>query len=144
MPTAIDTNVLTALLVGTSVHAPQARIALRQVQDQDELVISAPVYAEILATPGSSMNTIDSFLENIRITVDWRIDEAVWRAAAHAYRGYADRRRAQRGDPGPRRILTGFLIGAHATLFASALLTFDQSVYRAAFPTLTIIRPGAQ
>src|SRR3954454_24977035 len=99
MPTAIDTNVLAALFAGTSIHAPQARIALRQVQSQDELVISAPVYAEILAMPGSSMSTIDSFLENIRIAIDWRIDEAVWRVAAHAYRGYADRRRAQRGDP---------------------------------------------
>jgi predicted nucleic acid-binding protein len=144
MTTAIDTNVLTALFTGTGANALLSRIALNRVVHQGELVISAPVYAEILATPRSDMRAIDSFLEDSGIAVDWRIDEAVWRTAAHAYRGYAERRRAQRGDPGPRRILTDFLIGAHAALFASALLTFDRSVYRAAFPTLTIIRPGAQ
>ena len=144
MTTAIDTNVLTALFTGAGANALQANIALREVEQRGELVISAPIYAEMLATPRSSMSAIDSFLDTSGITVDWRIDEAVWRMAAHAYRGYAERRRAQRGDPGPRRILTDFLIGAHATLFASALLTFDRSVYRAAFPTLTIIRPGEQ
>jgi predicted nucleic acid-binding protein len=143
MTTAIDTNVLVTFFRDAGTTAEESFAALRHAGAQGPLVVSAPVYAEILAAPGSSMEAIDSFLAEGGIAVDWRIDEAVWRAAAHAYRGCAERRRAQRGDPGPRRILTDFLIGAHATLYASALLTFDQSVYRAAFPTLTIIRPGS-
>jgi predicted nucleic acid-binding protein len=65
----------------------------------------------------------------------------VWESAALAFRAYAERRRTQAGDPGPRRILADFITGAHALHRASSLLTFDQRIYRAAFPTLNVVVP---
>jgi len=67
--------------------------------------------------------------------------EDVWREAARAYKEYAERRRAQPDDHGPRRILADFVVGAHALLLASALLTFDRRLYRAAFPGLEVLVP---
>jgi predicted nucleic acid-binding protein len=50
---------------------------------------------------------------------------------------YAERRHKQR-DTGVRRILADFLIGAHADVRGYRLLTLDERLYRAAFPSLTI------
>jgi len=77
-------------------------------------------------------------LSKANIPTDWHLSERVWREAAGAYKGYAERRRAQKGDQGPRRILADFLIGAHAQVMADALLTFDEGVYKAAFPGLEL------
>jgi len=41
-------------------------------------------------------------------------------------------------DSGGRRILADFLIGAHAQTENYRLLTLDERLYKAAFPTLTI------
>ncbi|HWQ69804.1 MAG TPA: hypothetical protein VN494_07610 [Patescibacteria group bacterium] len=48
------------------------------------------------------------------------------------------RRRTHR-DPGPRRILADFIIGAHALHNGFRLLTLDDRLYRATFPRLTIL-----
>jgi predicted nucleic acid-binding protein len=140
--TAIDTNVLVALLGGTTEEARAARLSLEEASARGLLVISAPVYAELVAAPGRGTEAVDTFLRRARIGVDWTLSEGVWRAAAEAFRGYAERRRSQPGDPGPRRILADFIVGAHALRLASALLTLDQGIYRAAFPDLEILTPA--
>lgn len=81
---------------------------------------------------------IDAFLQATRVEVDWLIAEDVWRLAGKAYAGYANRRRSQTAEPGPRRLLADFLVGAHATLRADRLLTFDQGTYQRAFPALRL------
>ncbi len=141
MITAVDTNVLVALLGGTEEEARAARLALSGARGRGALVVSAPVYAELVAAPGRGAEAVDDFLGRARIGVDWTLSEAVWRAAATAFRGYAERRRAQPGDSGPRRILADFVIGAHALLSASALLTLDHGLYLAAFPKLEVSTP---
>ena len=100
-------------------------------------MISAPVFAELLAAPGRSEAFLSAFLHDTGISVDWQLDESVWRSAGRAYQWYAERRRRQRG-PGVRRILADFLIGAHAQVRAYRLLTMDERIYKAAFPTLKI------
>lgn len=87
------------------------------------------------------MRAVDDFLDRARVEVDWDLDEATWRTAAQAFRAYAERRRARRGDYGPRRILADFVIGAHALHYASALVTLDRGIYREAFPELEILTP---
>lgn len=106
------------------------------------LAIAPAVYAELVAAPGYNVRAVDTFLSQAGIAVDWQLDEAVWRTAALAHGGYAERRRSQRGDRGPKRLLADFTIGAHAVTLAAALLTFDQRIFRPAVPSLTILDPN--
>lgn len=139
MTTAIDSNVLVALWDPDDSLNRVAQQALDLAQSRGALVIAAPVFAELLAFPARSANFVDLFLSETGIAVDWQLDEAIWRSAGEAFRRYAQRRRRRR-EPGPRRILADFLIGAHATKRNYALLTLDESLYEAAFSGLTIIR----
>lgn len=144
MTTALDTNILVALLRNTGPLADVARDSLVQAARRGQLLVAAPVYAELLAAPGSESTVVERLLDEASIIVDWQIDELVWRTAALAYRAYAERRRRQPGDPGPRRILADFVIGAHALRRADTFLTFDTRIYQAAFPTLAVRPPGEQ
>ncbi len=141
MITAVDTNIFIVLWSGTLEASSVARKALERASQTRTLVIAPPVYAELIAAPDRTRNDIDTFLHRTKIEVDWELGQTVWLTAALAYRNYAQRRRVQRGDPGPRRILADFVIGAHAMHVASALLTFDQDIYHASFPTLNLLAP---
>lgn len=138
MTTAIDTNVLVALWDLDDSLNRIAQQALDQAQSRGALVIAAPVFAELLVFSARSTNLVDVFLNETGIAVDWQLDESIWRMAGGAFRKYAQRRKSLR-EPGPRPILADFLIGAHAAKRNYALLTLDESLYKAAFPGLTII-----
>lgn len=142
MTVAIDTNILVELWSGTLANVAQTRDSLERLSDQDTLVISAPVSAELIPAPGHDPVGVEVFLRRAGIVVAWQWPEAVWRTAALAYRGYAERRWAQPGGTGPRRILTDCIIGARAVHTASALLTLDQGIYRGALPGFTVLVPG--
>lgn len=137
MTTAIDTNVLVALWNEDDSLNTLARSALDAALGRGSLVIAAPVFAELLAAPSRAEAFLDSFCRETGISVDWKLDEEIWRTAGRAFRLYAARRQKQRG-PGQRRILADFLIGAHAIQNGFRLLTLDQRLYRAAFPRLVI------
>jgi predicted nucleic acid-binding protein len=137
MTTAIDTNVIVALWDKDPALSMAAQTALDAAFRRGALVISAPVFAELIAAPGRSESFVNSFLAETGIATDWELNEAVWRSAARAFRSYAERRRKQR-DSGTRRILADFLIGAHAENGGYRLLTLDERLYRAAFPRLVI------
>ena len=144
--TAVDTNVLLSLLQGERAADLDALgRALESAAESGELIISPPVYCELIAEPARSERFVTTFLEDTRIRVEWAMPNDLWRLAGRAYGGYIERRRSQgnsqRNDEGPRRILADFIIGAHASYHQTRLLTFDQKVYRAAFPKLTIISP---
>lgn len=102
------------------------------------LVVSAPVFAELCAAPGRTESFVDYFLRDASISVDWLLDEQIWRTAARAFHSYATGRRRQSAS-GPRRILADFLIGAHALRRGYRLLTLDSGIYRSAFPRLTVV-----
>jgi predicted nucleic acid-binding protein len=138
MSTAIDSNVLIALWNGDDTLNTQARSALDAALARGGLVIAAPVFAELLAAPSRTESFLDSFCKETSIAVDWNLNEATWRGAGRAFQQYGARRRRQR-DSGPRRILADFLIGAHALHHGLRLLTFDDRLYRAAFPRLAIL-----
>lgn len=137
MTTAIDTNVLVALWDEDPTLSSAAQTALEAAFHRGGLVVSAPVFAELIAAPGRTEAFVSSFVEDTGIVVDWDLSEAVWRSAGRAFRAYADRRRKQR-ESGTRRILADFLIGAHAATHGFRLLTLDDRLYRASFPALTI------
>lgn len=138
MKTAIDTNVLVALWNEDDTLNTRARIALDESHARGRLVVSAPVFAELLALPVRDEAFLDEFFRETGISIDWELSESVWRIAGRAFQGYAARRRKHR-DAGPRRILADFLIGAHAAHNGYRLLTLDDGLYRAAFPRLTFV-----
>lgn len=137
MTTTIDTNVVIALWDKDPALSLAAQKALETASQRGNLVVAAAVFAELIAAPGRTESFVDSFLEETGIAVDWNLEESVWRSAGRAFRSYAERRRKQR-DSNPRRILADFLIGAYAAFHGYRLLTLDERLYRASFPTLTI------
>jgi predicted nucleic acid-binding protein len=138
MSTAIDTNILIGLWNPDDALSAQSQSALDAALRRGGLVISAPVFAELAAYPGRSESSVDAFCKETGIVVDWALEEAIWRSAARAFRSYADRR-AKRSGSRPRRLLTDFLIGAHAQCRGYPLLTLDDRLYSAAFPQLRIV-----
>jgi predicted nucleic acid-binding protein len=139
MTTAIDTNVVVALWDRDPALNSTAQAALDEALGRGALIIAGPVFAELMAAPGRSESFLDSFCRETAINIDWSLKESVWRAAGRAFQTYAARRRKHR-DPGPRRILADFLIGAHALEGGYPLLTLDDHLYRTAFPNLTVIK----
>ncbi len=137
MTTAIDTNVIIALWDSDPLLGEAAQTALDQAFRRGNIIISAPVFVELMAAQGRTEAFVRSFVEDTSIVVDWVLDQTIWMAAGRAFQSYAERRRRQR-QPGTRRILADFLIGAHASIHGYRLLTFDEHLYRAAFPTLAI------
>jgi len=138
MITAIDTNILIALWDAKDALNVPVQNALDSFYQSGKLVVSGMVFAELLSGPGRTEEMVESFLAATGIMIDWVIDEPIWRSAAGAYQGYSRRRKKQKQKE-PKRILTDFLIGAHAHERKFALLTLDNRIFKAAFPRLKII-----
>jgi predicted nucleic acid-binding protein len=137
LTTAVDTNVIVALWTEDAALNLAAEKALDAAFHRGSLVVAAPVFTELMAAPGRSEAFVGSLLEENGIAIDWNLNEAIWRSAGRAFQAYAERRREQR-DFGTRRILADFLIGAHAHIRGYRLLSLDERLYRAAFPTLKV------
>lgn len=138
MTTSIDSNIIVALWWQ---HDPTNRIAaqmLLQAQRSGRMVVSAPAFAELMGDPNRNETELEEFFAEAGISVDWVLEEAIWREAGKAYQGYIQRRRSSSGTS-PRRILADFLIGAHASIRGFSLLTLDRRLYAAAFPKLKVI-----
>jgi predicted nucleic acid-binding protein len=139
MITALDTNVLVSLWnEDDSLNMP-AKAAMRAALDRGSLIIAAPVFSELLASPLKNETFLDEFFGATGIRVDWNLDESIWRIAGRAFLAHSARRR-QRREPGPRRIVADFLIGAHAFQNGFSLLTLDVQFFRAAFPRLALAK----
>jgi predicted nucleic acid-binding protein len=138
MTTSIDSNIIVALWWESDALNSIAAKMLARAGKQGRLIISAPVYAELMGDPKRTEADLNEFLRNTGILIDWTLDEKTWREAGRAYRGYVQRRRSGDGTL-PRRILTDFLIGAQALIREYSLLTLDRRLYTAAFPKLTIV-----
>lgn len=137
MTTSIDSNVIVALWWRSDPLNQDAARVLEQAHRRGPLTIAAPVYAELMGDPARTEFDLNEFLGESRISVEWVMEEEIWREAGRAYRGYIQRRWSSSKSL-PRRILSDFLIGAHASIRGYTLLTLDQRLYAAAFPTLSI------
>jgi predicted nucleic acid-binding protein len=137
MKTALDSNILSALWSAES-SAPLVRAELRNARAQGALVVSGPVYVELAAHPQIPKGFVDRFLLETEITVEFVLDEPVWRKAAERFGDYASRRRRS-GGSFPKRLLADFVIAAHALLKADRLFTLDPSRYQKDFPDLRLV-----
>ena len=138
MTTAVDSNVLVALWDRDAAVSTAAQSALDNGLKRGALVVSGPVFAELMAAPGRTEAFLTSFFNNTGIDLEFDLEDAIWRLAGRAFQSYA-MRRWKRRDPGPRRILADFLIGAHAAYRRYSLLTLDEGLYQGAFPNLLVV-----
>jgi predicted nucleic acid-binding protein len=143
VPAAVDTNVLLPIIRGDDGSADVLVPFLDRFIQSLGLVISAPVYAELLAAPGIEADALDHFLGVGAIVVDWDPGREIWLRAAASYRDYAQRRQTS-GGGWPRRILADFVIGAHAELRADLLLTYNNDDFERMFPALEVVVPPAR
>jgi predicted nucleic acid-binding protein len=138
MTISIDSNVIAALWdVDHAMNAAAVEM-LGRLTLRERLMVSGPVYAELMAGPLRDEASLDLFFKDTGIEIDWAMDEEIWREAGRAYLAYVQRRKTSRGGDA-RRILPDFLIGAHALVRGYSILTLDGGDYRTAFPSLAII-----
>lgn len=139
MTTALDTNILVSLWNEDDALNFAAKAAMRAALEQGSLIIAAPVFSELMASPSRDEAFLDEFFAATGISIDWNLNETTWRIAGGAFQVHTARRRRQR-EPGPRRIVADFLIGAHAFHNGFSLLTLDAQFFRATFPRLTLAK----
>jgi predicted nucleic acid-binding protein len=136
MQTALDSNILSAIW-SAEPSAPRVRQQLIRLRSQGNLVISAPVYVELMARPLIKSGVLDQLLREAGVGIDFVLDELIWRRAAAGFAAYAQRRRRS-GGTSPKRLLPDFLIAAHASIKADRLLTLDPARYQQDFPELLL------
>ena len=134
MITAIDSNVLFDILAPDPTYFARSVRALEETADAGSLVICDLVYAE-LCVHFQRQSDCDRFLQENDIRVEGLTREASF-LASRLWKGY----RQVGGKRG--RILSDFLIGAHAQTQASRLLTRDRGFYREVFRSLALIDPS--
>lgn len=134
MITAIDTNILLDILVPNKDFYTVSANALEASAVGGSLVVSDIVYAE-LCIHFERQRGCDEFLGSTEIRVQTLAREALF-LASRAWRVY-------RQQGGKRtRILADFLIGAHASIQATRLLSRDRGFYQRLFPALQVIDPS--
>ena len=128
MITAVDTNVLLDLFRTDSPFHSPSREWLRRAYDRGAVIVCDLVYAELVpAFP--SRSSLDGALREIGAALS-PIDSSIAYEAGVRWKQY----RAAGGSR--ERIITDFLIGAHAVATADSFLTRDRGVFSAYFPEL--------
>lgn len=128
MISAVDTSVLLDVFLGDEHHGPRSNEWLRQAYDRGAILICDPVYAE-LAPAFDSREALDEALRKISASIS-PIDTDIAYEAGRRWLRYR-----QAGGP-RKRIVTDFLIGAHALATAETFLTRDRGFYATYFPEL--------
>lgn len=130
---AIDSNVLIDILIGDAVYAEASETCVGDALACDEVVVCEAVVAEVQSLLDTSAHLMD-LLAPLGIRYEPLSEAAAMRA------GHMNRRcRARGGRRG--RVVADFLVGAHALLQCSALITRDADFYRDYFKGLKLIVP---
>ena len=135
---AIDSSVLIDL-IGEDARASAAEDAVRAAMTQGPVVACEVVISEVVAGLGHGSVLID-ILEDAGIGfVPMELRAAV--RAGEMQRRYKQRLRASGDSSAPPRAVPDFLVGAHALMQCTALITRDAGFYRDYFKGLKVIVP---
>ena len=128
MISAVDTSVLLDVFLPDDRHGPRSEERLCAAYDAGAIIVCDIVYAELVPTLGTR-GALDEALRSINGNV------APIGASIAYEAGLRWMRYRQAG--GPRtRIISDFLIGAHALAAANVFLTRDRGFYATYFPEL--------
>ena len=129
MITAVDTSVLLDIFRADEQHGPESQDRLIAAYDAGAVVICDIVYAELVPAFGDRA-LLDDTLRRINTSASPITTDIAFEA------GLRWQRYRQAGGP-RERIITDFLIGAHALSAADNFLTRDRGFYTSYFPELS-------
>ena len=131
MITAVDTNVLLDVFLPDERFVEASSRRLKKAYDEGAVVICDIVYAELVPQFGDETK-LDRALAAINISLS-PLDKAVAYLAGTRWSQYREAGGTR------KRIITDFLIGAHAALKADRFLTRDRGFYRSYFSDLQLL-----
>lgn len=132
---ALDSSVLIDVLVADPQHADASEAAISLALATGDVVVCDAVVAEVQAMLDTDVNVMD-VLESLGIRYQPGNEQVAMRA------GHMNKRFRARGGR-RERVVADFLIGAHAMLQCTALITRDDVFFRDYFKGLKIIVPQA-
>jgi predicted nucleic acid-binding protein len=132
MITAVDTNILLDIFLPDKKFIESSSNLLKTAFDQGGLIVCDIVYAE-LVPQFKNRSLLDRTLEVLNISISY-LDRDVAFLAGEKWGLYKEK-------GGKRdRIITDFLIGAHALAKADRFLSRDRGFYKSYFPELIVLQ----